>query len=131
VLVEGADGVERTQVRTATRKLETLFGTVEVERQLYQAPGAEGLAPLDAALALPDEKYPMELRRLVAEESPRASFDEVVELIENGCGSFGTETNRSDVDRLARGTVARRALCWRGARTRPGDVRPTTKRPTS
>jgi hypothetical protein len=87
VPVEGADGVERTQVRTATRKLETLFGTVEVERQLYQAPGVEGLAPLDAALALPDEKYSMELRRLVAEESPRASFDEAVELIENRTGA--------------------------------------------
>jgi hypothetical protein len=81
VAVEGADGVKRTQVRAASRQIETLFGTVEVERQLYQAPGSEGLAPLDAALGLPAEKYSMEVRRLVAEESPRASFDEVVELI--------------------------------------------------
>lgn len=44
VQVEGAYGVERTRVRTATRQLETLFGTVEIGRQFYQAPGSEGLA---------------------------------------------------------------------------------------
>jgi hypothetical protein len=87
VKVDGADGVERTQVRTATRKLETLFGTVEIERQLYQEPGSEGLAPLDAALGLPTEKYSLEVRRLIAEESARASFDEVVELIGKRTGA--------------------------------------------
>ena len=59
VEVAGADGVERTQVRTSSRQLETLFGTVEVKRQLYQQPGSEGLAPLDAALGLPAEKHSM------------------------------------------------------------------------
>jgi hypothetical protein len=87
VQVEGADGVERTQVRTATRQLETLFGTVEIDRQLYQEPGHEGLAPLDAALGLPTEKYSMEVRRLAAEESSRAPFDEVVELIAKRTGA--------------------------------------------
>lgn len=87
VVVQGADGVERTQVRTASRQLETLFGTVEVDRQLYQAPGSEGLAPLDAALGLPSEKYSLEVRRLVAEQSARASFDEVVELIATRTGA--------------------------------------------
>jgi hypothetical protein len=87
VQVEGADGVERTQTRIATRQLETVFGTVEIDRQLYQAPGSDGLAPLDAALGLPAEKYSMELRRTVAEESARASFDEVVELIAKHTGA--------------------------------------------
>jgi hypothetical protein len=87
VVVEGADGVERGQVRTATRQLETVFGTVEVERRLYQAPGVEGLAPLDAAMGLPAEKYSMEVRRVVAEEIARASFDEVAELIEKRTGA--------------------------------------------
>jgi hypothetical protein len=64
-----------------------LFGTVEIERQLYQEPGSEGLAPLDAALALPAEKYSLEVRRMVAEESARASFDEVVELIGKRTGA--------------------------------------------
>lgn len=87
VEVAGADGVECTQVRAASRQLETLFGTVEVERQLYQQAGSEGLAPLDAALGLPAEKYSMEVRRLVAEESARASFEEVVELIATRTGA--------------------------------------------
>ena len=87
VEVQGADGVERTQARPATRQLETLFGTVEIERQLYQAPGREGLAPLDAALALPAERYSLEVRRLVAEQSARASFDEVVELVATRTGA--------------------------------------------
>jgi hypothetical protein len=87
VVVEGADGVERKHARTAARQLETVFGTVEVERRLYQAPAVEGLAPMDAALGLPEEKYSLEVRRRVAEESARASFDEVVELIAKGTGA--------------------------------------------
>jgi len=47
----------------------------------------EGIAPLDAALGLPDEKYTNELRRVVAEESAKSSFDEVVELIAKRTGA--------------------------------------------
>jgi hypothetical protein len=81
VEVVGADGIERREARTSSRKVETPVGEVEVRRLLYQAPGVEGIAPLDAALGLPDEKYTHELRRIVAEESAKSSFDEVVELI--------------------------------------------------
>jgi hypothetical protein len=98
VVVEGADGIERGQARTATRQLETVFGTVEVERQLYQAPAVEGLAPLDAALGLPAEKYSLEVRRRVAEESARASFDEVVELIAK---TTGAHVPKRQVEELA------------------------------
>jgi hypothetical protein len=87
VEVIGADGIERTDVRTASRKIETPVGEIEVKRLLYQAPGVEGLAPLDAALGLPDEKYTHDLRRIVAEESAKSSFDEVVELIEKRTGA--------------------------------------------
>jgi hypothetical protein len=87
VEVTGADGVDRTHVRQGTRTVETPHGEVVVSRKLYQAPGAEGLAPLDAALGLPDEHYSMEVRRLVAEESARASFDEVVELVGKHTGA--------------------------------------------
>lgn len=81
VEVVGADGVPRTQVRRSTRTVETPHGEVTVTRNLYQAAGTEGLAPLDAALGLPAEHYSLEVRRLVAEHSARASFDEVVELV--------------------------------------------------
>jgi len=86
VEVVGADGIERRDVRTSSRRIETPVGEIEVKRLLYQAPGACGIAPLDAALGLPDEKYTLELRRLVAEESAKSSFDEVVELVEKRTG---------------------------------------------
>jgi len=87
VEVRDRDGAERTQVRQGARKIETKFGEVELERNLYQAAGVDGLAPLDAAMALPAEKYSYEVRRIVAEESARASFDEVVELIQKQSGA--------------------------------------------
>ena len=80
--VVGADGIERRDVRTSSRCIETPVGEVEVKRLLYQASGVAGIAQLDAALGLPDEKYTHELRRVVAEEGAKSSFDEVVELIE-------------------------------------------------
>jgi hypothetical protein len=85
--VRGSDGVERAQTRRGSRTVMTEFGEVELERNLYQAPGALGLAPLDAVMELPDEKYSHEVRRIVAEEAARASFDEVVELVQKQSGA--------------------------------------------
>lgn len=87
VPVEAADGIARTKAREKERTLETVFGEVTVNRQMYQAQGAEGLAPMDAALNLPEEHYSHGLRRLVAEESPLGSFDEVVERISRHTGA--------------------------------------------
>jgi hypothetical protein len=87
VEVRAADGVERTETRRGSRKVETEFGEVELDRNLYRAPGAERLAPLDATMKLPEEKYSYEVRRMVAEESAKSSFDEVVELIAKRTGA--------------------------------------------
>jgi hypothetical protein len=87
VYVVGADGIERSDARRSSRRVETPVGEIEVKRLLYQAPGVDGIAPLDAALGLPDEKYTHDLRRIVAEESAKSSFDEVVELIEKRTGA--------------------------------------------
>ena len=87
VEVVGADGVDRREVRMSSRQIETPVGEIAVKRLLYQAAGVEGIAPLDAALGLPDEKYTNELRRVVAEESAKSSFDEVVELIAKRTGA--------------------------------------------
>jgi hypothetical protein len=87
VEVVGADGVARTQVRKGTRTVERPHGEVRLTRNLYQAQGAEGLAPLDAALGLPAEHCSLEVRRLVAEHGARASFDEVVELVARHTGA--------------------------------------------
>ncbi len=51
--VEGADGVARSERRVHARHLETIFGTVRVERLGYARPGHDSLHPLDAALNLP------------------------------------------------------------------------------
>jgi hypothetical protein len=87
VEVVGAGGIERCEVRTSSRRVETPVGEIEVKRLLYQALRVDGIAPLDAALGLPDEKYSHELRRIVAEESAKSSFDEVAELIVKHTGA--------------------------------------------
>ncbi len=83
----GADGQERTRQRTQGRDLETIFGTVRVERTGYGYPGTESLHPLDAELNLPNERYSLELRRRVAEEAAKSSYDETMESIAKRTGA--------------------------------------------
>ena len=85
--VQGADGVERPRLRPQERKLETVFGAVSVQRAGYGQEGVESLHPLDAELNLPDERYSLELRRRVAEEAAKTSFDETRESIRKTTGS--------------------------------------------
>jgi hypothetical protein len=79
--VSGADGIDRTRVRVQGRGLETVFGTVTVNRAGYGADGSQSLHPLDAELNLPPELYSHEVRRRVAEEAAKTSFDEAVESL--------------------------------------------------
>ena len=83
----GADGQQRTRQRAQERDLETIFGTVRVKRTGYGYPGTESLHPLDAELNLPDGRYSLELRRRVAEEAAKSSFDETVESIGKRTGA--------------------------------------------
>jgi hypothetical protein len=85
-VVRGVDGVERSQVRTHDRNLETVFGTVSVERAGYGQKGVNSLHPLDAELNLPNEKYSLELRRRVAEQAAKNSFDETKRFISEYTG---------------------------------------------
>jgi hypothetical protein len=87
VEVTGSDGARRTSTRDSERHLETVVGTVVVPRKAYQAPGSEDLHPMDASLNLPRELFSHGIRRLVAKEAARASFDEVVELVDDYCGA--------------------------------------------
>jgi hypothetical protein len=98
VEVRDADGVERVRVRDGRRTVMTEFGEVQLDRKLYQADGAEALAPLDAALELPTEKFSLEVRRIVAVEAARASFDEVVELVKK---QSGAEVPKRQAEELA------------------------------
>ena len=85
--VTGVDGVERSKARVHTRKLQTIFGTVYVDRLGYGADGVESLHPKDASLNLPEETYSLEVRRRVAEEVARGSFEEAVASVERTTGA--------------------------------------------
>lgn len=85
--VVGADGVKRKSSRNSERHLETLLGRVVVPRSAYQAPGAADLHPMDAALNLPREMFSHGIRRLVAREAAKSSFDEVVETVHELTGA--------------------------------------------
>jgi hypothetical protein len=87
VQVVGSDGVERSEPRPTTRKLRLLVGNVVVPRLLYQAAGVEGLAPQDGALSLARDSFSMGVRRRVAEEALRGSFEQVVERISATTGA--------------------------------------------
>jgi hypothetical protein len=98
VEVRGEDGVDREPTRRGTRTVMTEFGEVVLDRHLYQAPGVTGRAPLDAVMGLPAEKYSHEVRRIAAEGSALASFDEVVEQIKK---QSGAEVPKRQVEELA------------------------------
>jgi hypothetical protein len=87
VEVVGAEGLKRTQLRVDShRPLRVLFGDVEALRLAYQAPGVEGLHPLDASLQLPEELYSYGVRRLVAEHVAHSSYEHVVEVLARDAG---------------------------------------------
>jgi len=85
--VRDADGIERDRMQYHERNIETVFGTVRVGRTGYGAEGAESLHPLDAALNLPEELYSLGVRRRVAEEAAKTSFDEVTETMARHTGA--------------------------------------------
>ena len=85
--VRNADGVEQTHRRVQERSLETVFGTVSVERMGHGARGSESLHPLDGELNLPVERHSHELRRRAAEEAAKGSFDETVETLSRSTGA--------------------------------------------
>jgi hypothetical protein len=99
--VSGSDGIDRCRVRLQERKLETVFGTVSVERAGYGKEGVESLHPLDAELNLPDERYSLELRRRVAEEAAKDSFDETYESIGKITGGHVPKRQIEELVRLA------------------------------
>jgi hypothetical protein len=84
--VEGADGVGRTQHRVHERPLLTVFGSVGIARTAYVAPGSTSLHPLDGQLNLPEELYSHHIRKRLAEEVARGSYDEAIAALERNTG---------------------------------------------
>jgi hypothetical protein len=85
--VRGADGVERTHARLSERDIETVFGRVRLGRTGYGQRGTTSLYPRDAELNLPAETYSFGVRRRVAEEVARGSFDEAVDALGRTTGA--------------------------------------------
>jgi hypothetical protein len=83
----GRDGVMRRPLRERERRLITIFGEVEVTRELLAAPCRDSLMPLDAELNLPSTSYSFEVARRVAEEASRGSFLDVVDAIDRNTGA--------------------------------------------
>jgi len=83
----GPDGNILTHCReNCERNLGTIFGDVTVRRKGYSTPGVESQFPLDGEHNLPKDKYSHGLRRRVAEEVSRNSFNEAVANIEETTG---------------------------------------------
>lgn len=98
--VTGADAVVRTRVRhDKSRSLETLFGTVTLNRYGYGAAGEEGLYPLDGRLNLPPKRYSHGLEERVLEEVSKNSFSETVATIDK---TTGGHIPKRQVEGLAR-----------------------------
>jgi hypothetical protein len=95
------DGGRRTQRRLHRRALESLCGTVQVERLGSGAPGQPSLHPLDAALHLPEKRYSHALRQKVAVEAARRSFEEVVEAIVEHTGAQVPKRQTEELGRRA------------------------------
>lgn len=85
--VRDAEGGERASKRLHQRSLATVFGAVTVERFGYRAEGQESLHPVDGELNVPPERYSLELRRQVAEQAAKSSFEETQKALEARTGA--------------------------------------------
>lgn len=84
--VVGEDGVERTHQRRRPIRLVTTLGEVEVERVGYGQRDVDSRFPLDATLNLPPTSYSLGLRRKLAYEAAKDSFDDAIEAVELATG---------------------------------------------
>ncbi len=85
--VKSTDGVVRSHRRLGSRGLMSVFGGVNVNRMRYGIRGATGLVPLDAELNLPVELYSHGVRKRVAEEVAKTSYDETVDSVSKTTGA--------------------------------------------
>lgn len=101
--VVGCDGETRTHRREGERQLMTIFGAVTVRRMRYGGRGLDSLIPMDATLNLPVEQHSHGVRRRIAAEATRGSFDDAVAAVR---GSSATTVGK----RQAEGLTARAAV---------------------
>jgi hypothetical protein len=97
--VESTDNAPLLYERQSGRNLETQFGRVRVERLGYYAHDEAVVYPLDGHLNLPSESYSFGVRRRVAKEAIRGSFDEAVESVAE---TTGAKVPKRQAENLAR-----------------------------
>ncbi len=85
--VETAESVPLPYERQTGRNLETQFGRVRVERFGYYGRDEPVAFPLDGSLNLPGDVYSFGVRRRVAVEVVRGSFDEAVASLRETTGA--------------------------------------------
>lgn len=85
--VQGGDGIQRTHKRERSRELMSIFGSVSVNRLAYSARGQDSIHPKDAKLNLPEDLYSHTVRKYVAREAAKNSFDDVTSTIQEYTGA--------------------------------------------
>jgi hypothetical protein len=99
----GADGLERTERRSSSRSLGTLFGDVDVQRLTLVKHGIPGgLRPLDAELNLPEGKYSEGVARRLAWEVAQSSYEAAVASLRR---TTGAHISKRQAEELAIGKV--------------------------
>jgi len=83
-----ANEQSHSHLRLQTRPIKSIFGKVELTRAAYGGRSLSSLHPLDAELNLPPEIYSHTLRRHVAEEVAKDSYDETVISLPKQVGSL-------------------------------------------
>lgn len=101
-VVEDADDVGHDEVRPLPRQLCSVFGGVTVWRLAYQCPGTACLCPLDGALNLPKGLHSYGIRRLVALNAAKESFDQVVSDLEE---RTGVRVHKRQAEQLAQASA--------------------------
>lgn len=98
--VVGADGVVRPHVRRQGRVLASIFGKVDVSRPGHGQRGKDSLRPLDASLNLPHDLYSFGVRRRLAIEVAKGSFDAAIASLKTRT-SPGEKGNAKHMAKLA------------------------------
>jgi hypothetical protein len=121
--VVGDEGVARGRVESGHgRALETVFGTVTVERLAYRAPGVGNLHPADATLNLPVERHSHGLRKLTALEAARGSFQDATDAISRQTGQLLGKRQVEELASLAAMDFEDFYETRRPARSKPSDL---------
>jgi len=74
------------RLRTHDRAVETVVGTVRVERTAYAVPGRASVHPLDEKASLPERRYSFELQRRVVRDAVQGPFDEACKGVAEATG---------------------------------------------